>query len=52
LIGRDWYEITAWNLDAKGQCKFCQTPCAGVFNKKPGNWGAKRQPVRLRDFAV
>ncbi|RIK62768.1 MAG: AmmeMemoRadiSam system radical SAM enzyme [Planctomycetota bacterium] len=52
LIGRDWYEITAWNLDAQGRCNRCQTPCAGVFNRKPGTWGAKRQPVRLRDFAA
>lgn len=52
LIGRDWYEITAWNLDAKGRCNNCQTTCAGVFLPKHGNWGARRQPVRLRDFAA
>lgn len=52
LIGRDWYEITAWNLDTKGRCNNCQTPCAGVFLPKHGNWGARRQPVRLRDFAA
>ncbi|MDQ1363401.1 MAG: pyruvate formate lyase activating enzyme [Pseudomonadota bacterium] len=47
LIGRDWYELSEWNLDAKGGCNQCGTPLAGVFEARPGNWGAKRQPVRL-----
>lgn len=50
LIGRDWYELGEWNLDA-GRCRFCGTPCAGVFEARPGNWGARRRSVRLRDFA-
>jgi pyruvate formate lyase activating enzyme len=52
LIGRDWYNMTAWNLDAQGKCKACGTPCAGVFEAKPGNWGARRLPVRLANFAA
>ncbi len=52
LIGRDWYVLTAWNLDEHGNCNQCGTPCAGVFESRPGNWGAKRIPVRLRDFAA
>jgi pyruvate formate lyase activating enzyme len=51
LIGRDWYEITAWNLDAQGRCGKCATPCAGVFEPVAGRWGARRRPVRLADFA-
>lgn len=47
LIGRDWYEITAWQLGADGTCRSCGTPCAGVFEAKPGTWGARRQAVRL-----
>ncbi len=50
LIGRDWYVLTAWNLDEKGRCRRCQTPCPGVFEARPGSWGARRQPVRLADF--
>jgi len=50
LIGRDWYELLAWNLDSQGNCRYCGTACAGVFDSQPGTWGAKRQPVRLRDF--
>ena len=51
LIGRDWYVLTAWDLDKAGKCGKCGTPCAGVFDGPPGTWGAKRQPVRLRDFS-
>ena len=52
LIGRDWYVITEWNLDAQGRCKSCGTTCAGLFEAKPGTWGAKRLPVRLQNFAA
>lgn len=47
LIERDWYELGKWNLTANGSCKFCGTRVAGVFEKEPGNWGAKRLPVRM-----
>ncbi len=50
LIGRDWYVMTEWNLDADGKCRFCGTPCAGVFAGPPGRWGSRRVPVRLADF--
>lgn len=50
LIGRDWFEITAWNLTADGHCAKCGTPCAGHFEKKPGTWGPRRQPVDLEKF--
>jgi len=51
LIGRDWYVMTEWHLTPDGLCLYCGTPCAGVFDAQPGNWGAKRLPVRLKDFA-
>jgi pyruvate formate lyase activating enzyme len=47
LIGRDWYRLTAWRLDAAGRCQACGEPVAGVFEAAPGDWGPKRQPVRL-----
>jgi pyruvate formate lyase activating enzyme len=47
LIGRDWYELGEWNLDAEGACGYCGAPCAGVFERSPGNWGSRRKPVRL-----
>jgi pyruvate formate lyase activating enzyme len=51
LVGRDGYELSTWRLDARGRCARCQTPCAGVFEEKPGRWGSRRLPVRLADFA-
>ena len=47
LIGRDWYVLSDWHLDAAGACQKCGTPCAGHFRERPGNWGARRQAVRL-----
>ncbi|MCS6914905.1 MAG: AmmeMemoRadiSam system radical SAM enzyme [Myxococcales bacterium] len=47
LIGRDWYRLTAWGLDARGHCLRCGTPCPGVFDGPPGRWGPRRLPVRL-----
>ena len=51
LIGRDWYVLTEWTLTGDGCCGSCGAPCAGVFDGPPGTWGAKRMPVRLKDFA-
>jgi pyruvate formate lyase activating enzyme len=48
LIGRNWYQMTGWNLTADGCCRFCGTPCPGVFEEQPGDWGARRAPVRIR----
>jgi pyruvate formate lyase activating enzyme len=50
LIGRDWYELSEWNLTADGKCRFCGSPCAGVFEAKPGRWGARRRPVLPKQF--
>jgi pyruvate formate lyase activating enzyme len=47
VIGRDWYEITDWQLDGGGRCRHCGTACAGVFDGPPGAWGARRLPVSL-----
>ncbi len=47
LIGRDGYELSTWQLSDDGHCKTCATRCAGVFDGLPGDWGARRMPVRL-----
>ncbi len=47
LIGRDWYELTAWHVTADGRCSYCGTACAGVFDGAPGHWGRRRAPVNL-----
>jgi pyruvate formate lyase activating enzyme len=51
-IGRDRYEITAYELDAEGRCKSCGTKMAGVFADKPGRWGARRLPVAIERYAA
>jgi pyruvate formate lyase activating enzyme len=48
LIGRDWYTITAWDLDALGACASCGEPCPGCFEPRPGHWGARREPLIIR----
>jgi pyruvate formate lyase activating enzyme len=50
VVGRDWYELTGWGLDEQGRCRVCGTACPGVFEGVPGRWGARRRPLRLRDF--
>ncbi len=52
LIGRDWYVLSEWKLTPEGCCRGCGTPCAGVFEPRPGAWGARRLPVLLRDSAA
>jgi pyruvate formate lyase activating enzyme len=47
LIGRDWFELSTWNLTPQGDCRFCGAACAGVFEPTPGDWGRKRVPVRI-----
>jgi pyruvate formate lyase activating enzyme len=52
LIGRDWYELTRWQLDADGCCRACGTSLPGVFESVPGSWGTRRLPVQLRDLRL
>ena len=50
LIGRDWYELSTWNLAFDGGCAVCMncaTPVAGLFETRPGNWGSRRQPIHV-----
>ena len=52
IIGRDWYELSEWQLqvdtEGRGTCAHCQTPIAGVFAEKPGTWGRKRARIKFR----
>jgi len=49
LIERDWYRLTGWALTEDGCCCACGARLAGLFEPHPGDWGARRQPVRLGD---
>ncbi len=46
LIERDWYELGEFHI-RDGKCEFCDTIIPGVFENVPGDWGSKRQPVRM-----
>jgi len=48
VILRNWHQLEQWNLDEAGCCKDCGAPIPGRFEASPGNWGRKRQPVRLQ----
>lgn len=48
LIGRDWYQLSDWQLDANGACVKCGTVCAGRFSSQPGTWGSRRQIVSIQ----
>lgn len=48
LIGRDWYQLSEWRLDANGCCPDCGSLCSGVFEPRPGDWGPKRVRVNMR----
>lgn len=47
IIGRDWYVMSEYHLTDSGECEYCGTKCAGVFDGPPGNWGAKRMPIHI-----
>ncbi|MGH7134321.1 MAG: AmmeMemoRadiSam system protein B, partial [Pirellulales bacterium] len=50
LIERDWYNLGRYQLDGN-RCRKCGYQLAGHFEEQPGNWGRKRLPVRIADFA-
>lgn len=50
LIVRDGYELSAWNVTEDGACRFCHTPCAGLFEAQPWHWGSSRVPILLKQF--
>ena len=47
LIGRNWYELSEWNLNDTGHCLNCGSQCAGRFEGPPGDWGRKRLPLDI-----
>ena len=47
LIERDWYELGTWGLTETACCHTCEMPLPGVFEAHPGNWGARRLPLRM-----
>jgi pyruvate formate lyase activating enzyme len=44
VIERDWYKMLGWNI-SNSACTGCGHPIAGVFEDRPGTWGARREAV-------
>ena len=51
IVQRDWYQLGVYEIDGSGGCNHCQTPIPGRFGMQCGDWGAKRQPVRIDQYA-
>jgi AmmeMemoRadiSam system radical SAM enzyme len=50
VIERNWYDLSKWYLRGD-QCAHCGAKVHGHFENQPGNWGRRRLPVNMRDFA-
>jgi AmmeMemoRadiSam system radical SAM enzyme/AmmeMemoRadiSam system protein B/AmmeMemoRadiSam system protein A len=50
LIERRGYEIGRFDITG-GCCRHCGQAIAGHFDEQPGEWGARRQPVRIAQYA-
>ena len=50
LIERNWYDLGVYRLQGD-RCGHCGGRIAGRFAEPPGNWGRKRLPVRIAQFA-
>ena len=52
LVERDGYRIGRWGLADDGSCARCGERIPGVFEARPGGWGARRMPVRMAAFSA
>ncbi len=57
LIERDWYQLGRYSIKIDprtqhGHCSACAHPIAGRFTAECGQWGSRRQPIRISDYAV
>jgi len=50
VIEHDGYALGAYNV-RQGRCTYCGAELAGRFDDAPGDWGGRRQPVRIASFA-
>jgi len=51
VIERNWYELGKYQLEGN-RCRHCGHLIAGQFDREPGRWGRKRQPVDMARFAT
>jgi len=46
LIERDWYQLGRYRV-SDGACPDCGHRLAGLFEDRPGRWGARRLPIAI-----
>ncbi len=51
LIERDWYQLGTYTIDPHGCCQNCHAKIPGRFGETAGQWNARRQPVRIEQYA-
>ncbi len=51
LIERNWHQLGMYRL-VNNRCSKCDKVIAGRFDLEPGQWGRRRQVVRIADYAV
>ena len=50
VIERNWYQLGSFRL--RGNCcGACGQPVDGHFDPRPGDWGPRRLPIRIAQFA-
>ncbi|HKS98790.1 MAG TPA: AmmeMemoRadiSam system radical SAM enzyme [Rugosimonospora sp.] len=47
VVVRDWYVLLRYELSGAGTCVHCGYQLPGVYDGPAGDWGNRRQPVRL-----
>jgi len=50
VIERDGYHLGVYTIDGT-RCRHCGAEIAGRFEDGPGEWGPRRMPVRIADYA-
>ncbi|MCI0359202.1 MAG: AmmeMemoRadiSam system radical SAM enzyme [Planctomycetaceae bacterium] len=51
LVEREGYNLRHYALDGS-RCRHCGTAIHGHWGGGPGNWGSRRQPVRISQYQV
>jgi pyruvate formate lyase activating enzyme len=51
VIGREWFDVTTWNLTDDGHCRSCGTECSGVIEGQPPATNGRMMPIRIEAFA-
>ncbi|OYP30354.1 AmmeMemoRadiSam system radical SAM enzyme [Rhodopirellula sp. MGV] len=51
IIERDWHQLGQYSL-RHDRCAHCDHPIPGVFEAKAGDWGARRQRVRIEPIGL